>query len=350
MRTLLLSLTATLSGCALFASGAIEKTCEDLPLGCGGGVDSADTDDGGDDTGGGSDDGSGDDGTGDDGSGDDGTGDGDDSGPVDTGPPPEPLRGTVAVGWSNQAGLGVWVHDADGALLQELYTDDAANTTYALAWDPDAELLYAAFGGSLAEVNLKTGQASVELDLGLDVVALALVGDELWVIGADTLGVVDLAGSAQVYEEELPAGTLSDVSGGYYAPSRGAIDMVDLDADTPDLWSWSLGSEALEVSLQDFDSVSSRARLPFAGADERAWSCTAAGGVHRLEDLAAGDRTLERLIDRSLDDLVACGYDPGSDEVIMFSAQAGILRVSPDGTDAQLSLPSGYSLLSGAVW
>jgi len=333
-----------LTGCHLFASGEIEKTCDDIP-GCAAGTVGTDTDTSTDDT---------------DPSTDDTatTGAGDDTGTTpptdDTGPiGGERLRGLVLFGVNLEAEqFGLWIHDPDDGLVHELFFGEAdVDRRYAMAWDDAQGRFFVAFNEQVTILDLPKDKKGddIDIEIGDVVLELKIVGGEIWVIGEETLGRLKGGVGTPAYEL-IATGEFTELSGGFFSEARRTIEVVDLDRSSPDLWALDITSMKLNRVARDFDDQEARSRLPFGGRDDLPWSCTSAGAVYDLSALQGGILEPERLIDLTTTDVIDCDYDAGSDEVIMFSVDAGVLRVDAAGAVDRFSLPAGYTLLSGAVW
>ena len=350
-------LIALLPGCHLFVSGEIEKTCDEIP-GCGPGTaDADDTDDETDETGA--------DDT------DDGT---DEAGPDDTEPDPddtaaagetgdttpddtapiggERARGLVLFGVNFETELfTLWIHDADDTLVHELSFGEAdSDRTYAMAWDDAQGRFFVGFNNQISVLELPKKSDDLEIDVGDAIRELKVVGGAVWVIGEETLGVIEGGGVGAPAYTLVADGVFTELSGGYFAESTRTIEVVDLDRGSPDLWSLDVTSLKLNRVASDIDSQDIRAKLPFGGRDDLPWSCTAAGAVYDLVALQGGNREPERSAELPTADVIDCDYDAGSDEVLMFSTDAGALRVNAAGDVDRFSLPDGYILLAGAVW
>ena len=368
MRTLLVllsSLALSPLGCALFASGAIDTTCDDIP-GCPEGlVDSGPGDTG--DTGGGGTDGGGTDGGGTDGGGiDSGSTDGGgttDSGGTDSGGAGgtdggttifgDPEAGIILLGYDYPEGeLSFWVYGADGTQSASLVTAAPEPVgDYQVAWDPREGVAYIAQSDQVLGLDPLLGGVVMSVDLREPSTGLALADGTVWVIAETSIGRVLRDDTGDTYEEVALPGSFTALSGGYYHPLIDAIKVVDLDEGGPDLWSLDIASSALIETLENFDDQSARARIPFLGYDGQAWTCSASGAVYDMKTLSEGDREPMRLPEQDLRDVLDCGYDSGSDDVILFSESGGALRVAADGAIlSRLPVPSGYTLLAGATW
>ncbi len=365
MRTLpvlLSSLALSPLGCALFASGAIDKTCDDIP-GCPeGAVDSAPGDTGPGDsgtTGGGTTDGGTTGGTTDGGTTGGTTDGGTTGGTTDGGTTGgttgfgEPEAGVILLGYDYAEGeLSFWVYGADGTQTASLVT--AAPEPfgdYQIAWDPREGVAYLAQSDQVLGLDPLSGSVVMSVDLRESSTGLALADGVIWVIAETSIGRILRDDAGDTYEEVAPQASFTALSGGYYHPLIDAIKAVDLDDGGPDLWSLDIASAALIETLENFDDQAARARIPFLGYDGQAWTCSSSGAVYDMKALSEGDREPMRLPEQDLRDILDCGYDAGSDDVIMFSESGGALRVAAGGSiGSRLPVPSGYTLLAGAVW
>ena len=108
--------------------------------------------------------------------------------------------------------------------------------------------------------------------------------------------------------------------------------LIDLGLDgKPTLYSYT-SAGGLSLEIEDYDSIEGRSEAAFVGADGDVWVCSQGGGTWAVADIAAGSTSPARLAQGALTDVVDCGYDPGTDEVLMISASQGIFRVQADNT------------------
>ena len=106
----------------------------------------------------------------------------------------------------------------------------------------------------------------------------------------------------------------------------GAAWILDLHGPTI----WSLGSDdSLQALHSTYDDTVLRSVGLFAGPDGGPWVCSGSGGVWSVAALASGQKAPWRLA-QDTSGVVDCGYDPGSDEVLLFTTSGAVLRLGPD--------------------
>ncbi len=132
--------------------------------------------------------------------------------------------------------------------------------------------------------------------------------------------------------------------------------IVDRNRGAPVIYDYDPSTDRLSALIQQVDDNDARVHAPFAGPDGAPWACSSAGAVYDLEYLSQGTRAdphsePERLADPIFSDVVDCGYDAGSGDVVMFSEGEGGWRVASDGSRSEyFSLAPGAALLRGATW
>lgn len=115
----------------------------------------------------------------------------------------------------------------------------------------------------------------------------------------------------------------------------------------PSLYTYTPGTGAFTSEIEGYDSTRNRSEDGFLGPAGQPFVCSQAGGAFAIADIVAGDTAPERLANGGLTDVIDCAYDPGSDEVLVFSQSRGILRVAAGGRTSTWEDTSGALLLSG---
>jgi len=332
-----------LAGCHLFQSATIDKTCTEID-GCGG-PPGLDSDSGGD--GGGGDGGDG-------GDTDTDTGGGHDSDP----PPGEPEVGAVFMSETTRGEVGLAVLQPDGSERFDFpvagdielvvpgapVAFHAARDILFLAIAPEA----AGDDGQVAEMRLyeeplmPQRMAPYQGELR----SMARVDSAVWV-AADRGLIRYEKGAMSVHQE----GVMVDPWGIFASEASSGLFVVDRNGGAPVVYDYDPEADRLQSVIPQVDNNHGRVRAPFAGPGGAPWACSSAGGVYDLAVLADGDTNTERLPEPYFEDIVDCGYDPGTDEVIMFSQSEGVWRVAADGSRSQVfHLATGETILRGATW
>jgi hypothetical protein len=156
------------------------------------------------------------------------------------------------------------------------------------------------------------------LDFGLDARDIAWETNRFLVLFPNALAAIDGDGAVWLDRETLKNGTRMalDEQGGAWV----------LDAtDRPSVYLWNDGFEAIHP---EFDDTNLRAVGLFRGPDGGPWVCSGSGGVWSVAELAAGNKSPWRLA-QDLQKVTDCGYDPGSDEVILFASE-GVVRLGAE--------------------
>ena len=115
------------------------------------------------------------------------------------------------------------------------------------------------------------------------------------------------------------------------AAANKGVWLIDFGSDgRPDLHRWTDGE--VDLWIEDYDSIEGRSVAAFVGPEAEVWVCSEGGGTWSVAEIAAGISAPARLAQGGLTDVVDCGYDPGTDEVLMISGVGGIFRVQADNT------------------
>lgn len=85
------------------------------------------------------------------------------------------------------------------------------------------------------------------------------------------------------------------------------------------------------VELAAYDDRVDRSVDLFLGQGGAPMVCSASGDAYRIAALDEGDTTPWRSPKESVVDVVGCSFDTGSQQLLLLSESAGLLRVDPDG-------------------
>ena len=321
------------AGCHLFADAYIERTCEDLPLGCGGTVDTSSTD------------------------------------TSDSGQVPIEYGSHMVLGVQSGDQLAIEVYSPEGDLaatmsvqLTALTNQDLDAALGPVAYDPDNGVFYFYDNVSMQVHIMPESGSSVELDAyysAQDILimgGIAYLGVQYYVFSFDPLLAdgLDLATFETYFynvEAVFPA----------YDDSLYVVSLGLNDDDLPDLYRGDTTSKEVVLAYEDFDDGQNRAQDGFSGPDGQPFVCSIAGAVYRIEDLAMGDRTpvafpseveMEQLFGSSvLSDVVDCGWDDLSGRYLLLSRSAGLLSIDEWGSvDSIRVAPDGSSFFRAAFY
>ncbi|MCB9762611.1 MAG: hypothetical protein H6739_22620 [Alphaproteobacteria bacterium] len=311
--------------CHLFSSGEIECTRDELPdcLGVEGDADAdadADTDT-----------------------------DADADADSDTDADADPIQGVVYIGEGTDSSSGsqIWVvegYDEANALVIE--EGDFGSVSGPVAYRSSDDVLLMAHEDRLLLVN-NTGIIAVGTLPG-EVRDIYAGQSYFWAITSDGLYRVNSAGAS----EQLRDTSFQELTAVFPAAS-GELFILDRGGSTnsPSLYRYDTRDESLTLEYGSYDITRNRSIDGFQGVDDEPFVCSAAGGAYRVADVANEDTAPERLATGSLTDIVDCGYDAGSDEVILFSASRGVFRVQSTGaTTRQVELVEADRLLRGTTF
>ncbi len=304
-RGLLVVLLAPLAACHLFDGGAIDRTCDDIP-GCGQ------------------------------------LGD-----PGDTGEAPMQVGTGVALRLSDAGGgyavtldppylaptvWGSWTDGPEGPVALAEQTEQllvaGAEQVYGLSGPGEAPRVYDGPGVDLNDV--------------------ATSGRYAWMVGDTELVRLDLSGG-EVEDDTAEAGVSWDALRSVFVDEDGFTWLLDLGpgGGRPDLWAF-YGSPS-EVSLVAEDFASNRAPCGaggFVGPDGDLYTCSVSGAVYALDTVveatANGEEpTEEAFLDQGVSDVIACGWDAGSERFLVVSAALGVWAIAGGVADVQLYAPVG---------
>ena len=76
----------------------------------------------------------------------------------------------------------------------------------------------------------------------------------------------------------------------------------------------------------------------FLGQGDKPMTCAADGGVYLIEELAAGNTIPWRVPGATVEDVRACSFDTGSQNVLLLTEDQGLLRVDPAGQVTMVDL------------
>lgn len=181
-------------------------------------------------------------------------------------------------------------------------------------------------------------------DLGVqDVLDVAVIGGMGWVATSDNVGWVDPA----VGTPTLAYATSVDQVGAMAPKPGGGVYLTLIQGGVPSLYEWSGTGEPTLVT-DAFDTTGARARILFVGPDDEPYTCSSAGGIYRVADLAAGTATPVVYYDGGLTDVSDCGWDAGDATWLVFSPTAGAVRIDAQGRgEVVVSAPDGFTLVRG---
>lgn len=240
---------------------------------------------------------------------------GDDTGVVDTNPTPaDPVVGTWVTGQSDGGFLVTEV--APGGTPERLWSGTQILVD---AGQDDTHLIGVGEKGELVDLRSETLLAT----LPAPTVDLGRVDGQLIFATQTTL-----------YRNK--GGVISQISTGSFADLRhivsdgaGGLYGIELVDGQMRLLRGSTSGWGVERSAYD-DRVDRSVDL-FLGQGGAPMTCAANGAVYRVEDLDAGISTPWRSPNSAVVDVRACGFDTGSQQVLLLSESAGLLRVDPDG-------------------
>ncbi|MBM4369292.1 MAG: hypothetical protein FJ102_23975 [Deltaproteobacteria bacterium] len=257
---------------------------------------------------------------------------------TDTGPPPEPSVG--------------WVVSLVGGTTGRVRVYDPSTREVTYEW--------AGFGtyGGTAYYNPSTGAGVLFSDdeivfLGADGTTSTygggLSGSRYDVSRLGRYGILALQGGVIRFDESFSVLELMIVYGtfGNTLPVGGNANvgyLADVASGGPDLYTLQ-PSGSYELTYTDYDSSTQRGANVFVGPGDAPFGCSSGGGIYEVDDLMVGSRDPYLSYDGEVTDVSECAYDPQSDQFLLFSPTAGVIRVDPDGTGKQVfSPPNGYTL------
>jgi hypothetical protein len=131
---------------------------------------------------------------------------------------------------------------------------------------------------------------------------------------------------------------VNDGSGGLYGVER--VDgQMRLLRGTSSGWG---------VQIAAYDDRVDRSVDLFLGQGDKPMTCAVDGGVYLIEELAAGNTVPWRSPGSTVEDVRACAFDAGSQNVLLLTENKGLIRVDPAGevTTVELGI-RGYSAFFG---
>ena len=311
----------TLSACHLFSSAEIPCTSDELP-GCADTAGESDTDtdtDADSDT--------------------DADADADTDSDSDTDVVGDPEAGVVMSVRSGSDWL-VRVLDPKGA---ETFSYGESGAVFGpVAWDEAASTAWIASNsdGNLYKID-STGAKRVE-SLGSEAVDVAISGS--WLYATDGQNLVRLSLSSGD-TEMLSANGLTQALALVEDGDEG-VYIIDRGSGSPSLLHYEAGS--LGLSVANYDSIDARSVGAYL-RDGEVWLCSEGGGTWSVGQLKSGDSSPERLAQGAITDVVDCGYDAGSDEVLFLSVGRGVFRVASDNTTTEWATSAGGLIVRGEV-
>ena len=336
MRTPLLAVVLLVSGCKLFASGAIDQTCEDMERGCPGdpqpdsGIDSGD------------------------------------SAPFVV---ENPYSLGFTVGMQTGETYLVQALSAAGDVFYDQGIEPPPGSEAGpVAYDPSINTLY--------YFDLGLGGMGVFSEtLGdLQVIGVPQDSDESFMYARDLLaadGNLYLATDGWVYSyvpvakagfQVMASSTLLQRGRSLYH-GQSDLYLLDIgpDGGQPDIFRVDSASGSLTLSVQDFDDGQGRAISAIFGPDlndngieDDTVVCSALGAVYAVSSLQTGDRepyafpNQDQLSDLLgidlLEDVSSCAWDSAAERFLLFSATQGVLSLDSWGNLESLWQPSGEEL------
>ena len=297
------ALLPLLTGCHVFASGDILLTCDDL-ADCGT-VDS-----------------------------------------VDTGTPFVPLSVGIALSISEE---DRWLTGvlAPPELTPDFQRGGDGSIAGAVQWAPDRSRLFLASSELLLILGSEKDDVSkVEIPTTEDVLDMALTEDGLYILTHSWL-INQAAPSAPLTNIN---DAKSDLDFSVLATDGTDLYIVtDSDAE-PDLFVLEASTGFFSALAENFDANTARvAGDIFIGPDGALMGCSAAGAIVSVDELIAGNTPeVQALVSTTIDDVLACGYDPDIDRYLVISAAQGLFITAIGEDDIQLPLTSDGQTLVGA--
>jgi|GEM_PF-3266229 len=255
----------------------------------------------------------------------------------------EPLPPSSGFAWATSDGTytATW---PDGSVI---FSRSGQSTgLQAIAFDPQREQLAVATENELLFLGETSSQDGTAQPLDDKVREILEVDGNIYV--AYTQGVAGMVGG-QLSWLGAP-GQVSDVAGIADA-GNGQLFLVDLD-DTdsgPDSYLFDPSSGDLVMIDRDFDTSKDRSRYVLADAGNALWVCSRAGAATTVSELASGNKEPAILPEQILNDVLGCDYDIGSGELMVFSAQDGLIRVDGSGATTG-TIQTSDRLLAGSAW
>ncbi len=323
MRSLMLVAPLLLmSGCNLFRSGLIDKTCEDLPLGCGGIIDTQPTDDTGD---------------------------------SDPWVPENPYTTGMALAVASDGEIQLRVIDAQGQQIQGASLDSsevsaAGPVAYdpiqprVMLWDNGGQTLFVvADGAQPVRVTVDTSEAA-ELGWVNDAV---VVDSVLYLVSATAIWSF-LPGDSAIHKLGSAVG-LTQIQGVFPAYDDNLFLLNWGSDDAPDLYRYTISTAENRLSYEAFDDSLGRVAAGFQGPAAKPHVCSGVGGLYLVEDLQGGDHApaafpsqadLQALVGADLlAEVTDCGWDDGAERYLVHSAVHGVVAVDTWGRVDALVLP-----------
>jgi len=318
MRSLMLIAPLLLSGCNLFRSGLIEQTCEDLPRGCDGTIDTEIPDD-----------------------------------TDDTAPwvPDNPFTLGTVLASAQDAELQLRVFDADGQLIQDAALD-ASEVTGAgpVAYDPDQPrimlfdndvgvLFVVADGATPVRVSATAELGWVYDMVVVDSVLFLVSANAIWGYqpGGDSLELLGtIAGLAQIQ--------------GVFSAFDDNLFLLNWASDnTPDLYRFTISTGENRLSYEGYDDGVGRSASGFQGPSAKPYVCSSVGGVYAVEDLQGGDHVpaafpsqdllVEAIGVELLSSVTDCDWDEGAERFLLHSADYGLMAMDEWGRVEPMMIP-----------
>jgi hypothetical protein len=114
-------------------------------------------------------------------------------------------------------------------------------------------------------------------------------------------------------------------------------------ADAPDLYVFSTTTDARVSADYDITDNAGRAANVFGGPDGEIYSCSDAGAIYNVSQLATSTAYVA-IVPDDLHDVTDCGWDPGDGSWLVFSQSMGVYRITTDGTASVVwPIPDEYA-------
>ena len=247
------------------------------------------------------------------------------------------------------AGLVMSVRGSSDWLVRVLDQQGAESFSYGqagavfgpVAWDEAGQVAYVASNG---DGDLYKIGSSCPQSLGpLGGVAVDLAINGSWLYATDGTNLVRLSlssGATEPLSSELTQAL-------QLIPDKGdGVYIIDRGSGSPSLLHYESGS--VTMSVANYDSIDARSVGAYLREGE-VWLCSEGGGTWSVGQLKSGDSTPERLAQGAITDVIDCGYDAGSDEVLFFSVSRGVFRVGSDNATTEWATGAGGLIQRGEV-
>ncbi|MCB9794046.1 MAG: hypothetical protein H6741_15130 [Alphaproteobacteria bacterium] len=260
----------------------------------------------------------------------------------------QPSVGAVYVG-STSSGHAVRAFAADASL--DFGHDGSDVLTGPISRHPDSNIegVIVASGEAVYGYS-ESGLARLATLTGEEVVDLYQDPSRALLIAATATALYDVSGGN--VRQLGSSGQFRELAS-VFAAGPDLVYILDRGGTTnsPSLYAFDPDTEAVSIAFPGYDTTRNRSVDAFLGPEDRPFVCSRGGGAYAVEDVRDGVTTPERLATGSLTDIVDCGYDPATDEVVLFSTSAGVVRVQSTGaTTVWIDASEVRDLLRGKVY